>query len=116
MYEYKVKEVLRIIDGDTIDVLIDLGFKIYVTQRVRLVGIDAPETRTKDLEEKKKGLASKEFVQRFLENAKQNNKEITIRTTIDDKYGRILGEISVDGVYINKLLLEKHLAFLYREY
>ncbi len=115
MYEYKVKEILKVIDGDTVDVLIDLGFKIYITQRIRLVGIDAPETRTKDIEEKKKGLDSKEFVQRFLDNAKQNSKDIVIRTTIDDKYGRILGEISVDGVYINKFLLEKHLAFLYRE-
>ena len=66
MYEYNV-EVLRVIDGDTIDVMIDLGFDVWVKNRLRLEGIDAPETRTRDLEEKKLGYAATDEVKRLNE-------------------------------------------------
>jgi micrococcal nuclease len=96
MYEYRVKQVLKIVDGDTIDVDIDLGFNISYTQRVRLAGIDTPESRTKDLAEKKLGLESKKYLAELLKVANQ----IVIRTEKPDsteKYGRILGWIFLDG-------------------
>jgi micrococcal nuclease len=96
MYEYRVKQVLKVVDGDTIDVDIDLGFNISYTQRVRLAGIDTPESRTKDLAEKKLGLESKKYLADLLKSANQ----IVIRTEKPDsteKYGRILGWIFLDG-------------------
>jgi micrococcal nuclease len=90
MYEYRVKSVLAVVDGDTIDVDIDLGFNISYTQRVRLAGIDTPESRTKDKEEKVLGLEVKELLKKTLKDAKN----IVIRTEKPDsteKYGRILG-------------------------
>jgi micrococcal nuclease len=96
MYEYRVKQVLRVVDGDTIDVDIDLGFDISYTQRVRLAGIDTPESRTKDLAEKKLGLESKKYLTDLLKSATQ----IVIRTEKPDsteKYGRILGWLFLDG-------------------
>jgi micrococcal nuclease len=96
MYEYRVKQVLKVVDGDTIDVDIDLGFNISYTQRVRLAGIDTPESRTKDLAEKKLGLESKKYLTDLLKSAAQ----IVIRTEKPDsteKYGRILGWIFLDG-------------------
>lgn len=96
MYEYRVKQILGIVDGDTIDVDIDLGFSVSFTQRVRLAGIDTPESRTKDLTEKKLGLESKEFLKHSLEGAEN----VVIRTEKPDsteKYGRILGWLFVNG-------------------
>jgi micrococcal nuclease len=96
MYEYRVKQVLKVVDGDTIDVDIDLGFNISYTQRVRLAGIDTPESRTRDLAEKKLGLESKKYLAELLKSATQ----IVIRTEKPDsteKYGRILGWIFLDG-------------------
>ena len=61
MYEYAVKNVVKVVDGDTVDIEIDLGFSLTKKERVRLAGIDAPETRTKDLEEKASGIEAKEF-------------------------------------------------------
>ena len=95
MYEYSCT-LVRVIDGDTVDVDIDLGFDIILkNQRVRLAGIDTPESRTSDLEEKKYGLAAKKFLVEHLAYNNPNNKLI-LRTTIYDakgKFGRILGEI-----------------------
>jgi micrococcal nuclease len=96
MYEYRVKQVLKVVDGDTIDVDIDLGFDISYTQRVRLAGIDTPESRTTDKEEKALGLESKKHLAELLKSAKQ----IVIRTEKPDsteKYGRILGWLFIDG-------------------
>ena len=96
MYEYRVKQVLKVVDGDTIDVDIDLGFDISYTQRVRLAGIDTPESRTLDKEEKALGLESKKHLAELLKSAKQ----IVIRTEKPDsteKYGRILGWLFIDG-------------------
>lgn len=95
MYEYRVKEVTGIIDGDTIDVIIDLGFSIFVEQRIRLSGIDAPESRTSDKLEKSLGLEAKEYLKKQIKSAKT----ITIKTEkIDssEKYGRILGWVYLD--------------------
>ena len=96
MYEYYVRKVENVVDGDTIDVLIDLGFDILFQSRVRLAGIDTPESRTKDLKEKALGLESKEYLKKHLKDAKS----VVIKTEKMDsseKYGRILGWIYVNG-------------------
>ena len=109
MYEYEAT-VRRWVDGDTVDVDIDLGFGlIYSNQRIRLFGIDAFESRTRDLEEKKKGLAATEFVN---EIAPVGTK-IKLKTYKEGKYGRILGEIYLDGANLNSLLTEKGHAVRY---
>jgi micrococcal nuclease len=96
MYEYYVRKVENVVDGDTIDVLIDLGFDILFQSRVRLAGIDTPESRTKDLAEKALGLESKEYLKKHLKDAKS----VVIKTEKMDsseKYGRILGWVYVNG-------------------
>jgi micrococcal nuclease len=96
MYEYRVKQVLRVVDGDTIDVDIDLGFDISFTSRVRLAGIDTPESRTTDKKEKVLGLEVKQRLKELL--SKSSN--IVIKTQKPDsteKYGRILGWLFIDG-------------------
>ena len=114
MYEYRVKKVLKIVDGDTIDVDIDLGFSISYTQRVRLAGIDAPESRTRDLAEKAFGLESKKKLAEILSTAK----DIVIRTEKPDsteKYGRILGWLFIDGAEqsVNHTLIASGYAWEY---
>ena len=110
MYKYEAT-IRRWVDGDTVDVDIDLGFGIiFHNQRVRLYGIDAYESRTRDLEEKSKGLAAKEFVN---EMAPVGSK-VTLITYKEGKYGRILGEIFIDGdTNLNKVLTEKGHAVRY---
>ena len=96
MYEYFVKEVKNVVDGDTIDVIIDLGFDILFASRVRLAGIDTPESRTTDKAEKALGLEAKEYLKKHLKDAKS----VVIRTEKMDsseKYGRILGWVYVNG-------------------
>jgi len=96
MYEYRVKKVLAVIDGDTIDVDIDLGFDISITKRVRLAGIDTPESRTSDKYEKTLGLESKAMLKQRLAAAQL----VVIRTEKPDsseKYGRVLGWLFLDG-------------------
>lgn len=96
MYEYRVKKVLAVIDGDTIDVDIDLGFDISITKRVRLAGIDTPESRTSDKYEKSLGLESKAVLKQKLASAQT----IVIRTEKPDsseKYGRVLGWLFIDN-------------------
>jgi micrococcal nuclease len=96
MYEYRVKSVIAVIDGDTIDVDIDLGFDISITKRVRLAGIDTPESRTTDKFEKSLGLESKAILKQHLAAAKT----IVIKTEKPDsseKYGRVLGWLYLDG-------------------
>ena len=66
MYEYKIKEVVKVVDGDTVDLNIDLGFNLTKKERVRLAGIDTPESRTRDLKEKELGIEAKEFLERRL--------------------------------------------------
>jgi micrococcal nuclease len=114
MYEYFVKEVTKVVDGDTIDVVIDLGFSIMFASRVRLAGIDTPESRTKDKAEKALGLESKKYLADRLKDAKN----IIIKTEKMDsseKYGRILGWLYVagEGNSINHEMIEKGYAWGY---
>jgi micrococcal nuclease len=111
MYEYGC-QVNRVVDGDTVDVILDLGFSILHKCRVRLYGIDTPESRTRDLDEKARGkLASK-----FLADAINNGKKVVLRSKLKDskgKYGRVLGEIVVDDININVSMIENYLAVAY---
>jgi micrococcal nuclease len=114
MYEYRVKKVLKIVDGDTIDVDLDLGFDISFTQRVRLAGIDTPESRTTDKYEKALGLEVKDKLKHSIEAAKT----VVIKTEKPDsteKYGRILGWIFLDGnpISINQTLIDEGFAWSY---
>ena len=110
MYEYKCK-IRKVVDGDTVDVDIDLGFGVWLRkQRVRLVGIDTPESRTRDLEEKKYGLAAKDFLIKWT-----NAGGLTLKTHKDDrgKFGRILGEIWCFDTNVNEKMIEEHHAVRY---
>ena len=114
MYEYYVRKVENVVDGDTIDVLIDLGFDILFASRVRLAGIDTPESRTKDLAEKALGLEAKEYLKKSLKDAKS----VVIKTekmNSSEKYGRILGWIYTDGntVSINDMMINDGYAWAY---
>jgi micrococcal nuclease len=114
MFEYYVKEVTNVVDGDTIDVVIDLGFDISFSSRVRLAGIDTPESRTTDKVEKALGLESKEYLKKAIEAAKT----VVIKTEKMDsseKYGRILGWVYLDGSgnSINNEMIEKGYAWGY---
>jgi micrococcal nuclease len=107
MFEYYVKKVTKIVDGDTIDVDIDLGFDISFSSRVRLAGIDTPESRTSDKMEKALGLEAKAYLKHEIEAAKS----VVIKTEkIDssEKYGRILGWVFLDGATVS--LNEKMIA------
>ena len=95
-YIYRIREIHKVVDGDTIDADIDLGFDISLTKRIRLAGIDTPESRTADANEKKYGLESKEWLKKHCENAK----DILIKTELPDsteKYGRIIGHLYING-------------------
>jgi micrococcal nuclease len=114
MYEYFVKEVTKVVDGDTIDVIIDLGFSIMFSSRVRLAGIDTPESRTKDKAEKALGLESKKYLADRLKAAKN----IVIKTEkldSSEKYGRILAWLYIDGEgnSVNHEMIEKGYAWGY---
>jgi len=114
MYEYKVARLIDVVDGDTIDVQIDLGFDVSFSSRVRLNGIDTPESRTLDLREKKMGLAAKEWLKHRLQSAKN----IVIKTEKPDsseKYGRILGTVFIDGepLSLNDQLVKGGYAWAY---
>ena len=115
MYEYRCN-VVHIVDGDTVDVDIDLGFGVWMKkQRIRLYGIDTPESRTRDLEEKKYGLAAKEYITQMLDD----EGGITLKTHKDaeGKFGRILGELwrttDFADQSINEYMIEKHHAVKY---
>ena len=114
MYEYNIKKVTKVVDGDTIDVDIDLGFNISYAQRVRLAGIDTPESRTKDLREKALGLEVKDKIKKAIDSAKT----VVIKTELPDsteKYGRILGWVYLDGAAksLNEQLIEDGYAWSY---
>jgi micrococcal nuclease len=114
MYEYFVKDVTGVVDGDTIDVIIDLGFDILFSSRVRLAGIDTPESRTKDLAEKALGLEAKEYLKKSLKDAKS----VVIKTEKMDsseKYGRILGWVYINGdtVSLNDMMINHGYAWGY---
>ena len=114
MYEYNIKKVTKVVDGDTLDVDIDLGFNISYAQRVRLAGIDTPESRTKDLREKALGLEVKDKIKKLIDSAKT----VIIKTELPDsteKYGRILGWVYLDGAAksLNEQLIDEGYAWGY---
>jgi micrococcal nuclease len=109
MYEYKISNILKIVDGDTVDLSLDLGFYVTVVQRIRLDGLDTPEVHSKDMQEKTLAQEAKEFVTKWFEE----NKELTIRTKKEDKYGRILGEIYCQDRCLNKDLVDMGYAWEY---
>jgi micrococcal nuclease len=114
-YIYRVKQVLKVVDGDTIDAVIDLGFDISLTKRVRLAGIDTPESRTTDKQEKALGLESKEWLKNRLEFAKN----IIIRTQLPastEKYGRILGKLYINNeeTSLNEQMIDEGFAWSYK--
>jgi len=110
MFEYPVK-VLRVVDGDTVDVDIDLGFGVWMRkQRIRMLGIDTPESRTRDKEEKVYGLAAKAFLKEALKQG-----PVTLRTVKDGKgkFGRILGEFIVNNININEFMIVNYHGVAY---
>ena len=107
MYTYKAK-LDWIIDGDTVDANIDLGFDISVHKRIRLAGIDSPESRTRDLEEKERGLASKQRLTDLLKDG-----EFVLESKEVGKYGRVLGVLLIDDLNINETLVEEGYAVEY---
>ena len=110
MYEYQA-ELTRVVDGDTLDCIIDIGFSIFVKKRVRLHGIDTFESRTRDLKEKAKGLAAKA---RLRELIKENGNHFTLVSYELGKYGRVLGEIILDDDRnVNDILIEEKHAYPY---
>ena len=107
MYKYNAK-VTRVVDGDTVDALVDLGFDTWKKVRIRMMGLNAPESRTRDLEEKKKGLAAKDRLKELL-----NSDTFILQSHGVGKYGRCLGELFVDDVNINKQLIKEGHAVEY---
>ena len=111
MYEYRC-EIIRVVDGDTIDVAVDLGWDTWIRGsggRIRLHGIDTPESRTRDKIEKRYGLAAKAFVEQFFEGAE----EIIVCTREKGKYGRYLGDFKVGRKWLCAELLKNHHAVKY---
>ena len=106
-------KLVRVVDGDTADAMIDLGFKTWVKARIRFMGVDAWESRTRNLEEKAKGLAAKAYVKDLLENS--DDGKFALRSYGVGKYGRVLGELFVKGETksLNQLLLENGHAYEY---
>ena len=103
-YNFRVTEINRVVDGDTIDVTIDLGFDLYKKERVRIAGVDTPEKRTRDLEEKALGIDATNWMKEQLEEAINGESELTIRTELQGgmgKYGRLLGWLYVGDADIS---------------
>ena len=111
MYEYCAK-LLKVIDGDTVEAQIDLGFNIYTTKRIRLMNIDAPETRTKDKLEK---IAGKRAKDRLIDIFKQNNDYFTFKSHGIGKFGRCLGEIFIKNKSVSDILLSEGLVKKYKD-
>ena len=112
MYTYFVKSVDRIVDGDTIDISIDLGFDLTKKERVRLAGIDTPEKRTKNPKEKEMGYQATEFLEMHLMEATK----LTVKTEKDGKFGRMLGWLyksDEDTMSINQIMIDKGYAWTY---
>ena len=111
-FSYRINKITKIVDGDTIDVLLDMGFDIKYKSRVRLFGIDTPESRTRNKEEKVRGLLSKVY----LKDAIKKAKKLTIKThkgSETGKFGRILGEVFADGINLNLKMCTEGYAVQY---
>jgi micrococcal nuclease len=117
MYEYNVR-IDRVVDGDTVDCWIDLGYNLQIHKRIRFAGVNAPETRTRDLEEKKQGLIAKEWlINKIDPKAVGSSKEIILKSYEYGKYGRVIGELFIVSgsrkQSINKMMLAEGLVTEY---
>jgi len=97
LYNYKIHKLVKVVDGDTVDAIIDLGFNIHVTKRIRLYGIDAPESRTRDKEEKVRGLAAKARLKELLDK----KQKMYIESFGEGKFGRLLAKIFVGEAQVD---------------
>ena len=117
-YNFRVTEINRVLDGDTIDVTIDLGFDLYKKERVIVSGVDTPEKRTRDLEEKALGIDATNWLKEKLEGAIDGDDELTIRTELKGgvgKYGRLLGWLYIGDaeLSLNELMINEGYAWAY---
>ena len=117
-YNFRVVKIDKVVDGDTIDVTIDLGFDLYKKERVRIAGVDTPEKRTRDLEEKALGLDATYWMKKQLEDTIAGDEELIIRTELKGgtgKYGRLLGwlYINEDTVSLNEQMITEGYAHAY---
>ena len=118
-YNFRVTEIVKVLDGDTIDVLIDLGFDLFKKERVRIAGVDTPEKRTRDLEEKALGIDATNWLKKKLEDTiAGDGDELTIRTELvggTGKYGRLLGwlYINEDAISLNEQMITEGYAWAY---
>ena len=117
-YNFRVTEIVKVVDGDTIDVVIDLGFDIYKHERVRIAGIDTPEKRTRDLEEKALGIDATNWMKGTLEDTINGDNELIIRTELKGgvgKYGRLLGWLYVgdEELSLNEQMISEGYAWAY---
>ena len=117
-YNFRVTEINKVLDGDTIDVTIDLGFDLYKKERVRIAGVDTPEKRTRNLEEKALGLDATEWLKDKLEGAINGDDDLIIRTELDGgvgKYGRLLGWCYIGDatVSLNEQMIDQGYAWAY---
>ena len=110
MYEYKCN-ITRVVDGDTVDAEIDCGIDIIYKSRIRLYGIDTPESRTRDLDEKARGKLASQFIKDKIAEAKL----VKVKTKLDKKgkFGRVLGSIIADDEDLNELMVKNYLAVAY---
>ncbi len=117
-YNFRVTKINRVVDGDTIDVTIDLGFDLYKKERVRVAGVDTPEKRTKNLEEKALGLDATAWLKEKLEETIKGDEELTVRTELHGgvgKYGRLLGWLYVgdSDISLNEQMITEGYAHAY---
>ena len=117
-YNFRVVKINRVVAGDTIDVTIDLGFDLYKKERVRVAGVDTPEKRTKNLEEKALGIDATGWLKAKLEETIKGDEELTVRTELKGgvgKYGRLLGWLYIgdSNISLNELMIEQGYAHAY---
>ena len=117
-YNFRVTKINRVLDGDTIDVTIDLGFELYKKERVRVAGVDTPEKRTRDKEEKALGIDATNWLKQKLEETIKGDEELLIRTELKGgvgKYGRLLGWLYIGdaSISLNELMIEQGYAWAY---
>ena len=117
-YNFRVTKINRVVDGDTIDVTIDLGFDLYKKERVRIAGVDTPEKRTRDKEEKALGIDATNWLKKKLEDTIAGDEELSIRTELKGgvgKYGRLLGWLYIgdDTISLNEQMIIEGYAWAY---
>lgn len=110
LYSYRVRSIERVVDGDTFDCILDLGFNVLLAARVRMAGVDTPESRTADAEEKVFGLLSKEWLKNNLHGT------VIITTQVEkenEKFGRVLGTVYANGKNLNQAMIQENMAVAY---